>query len=114
MSVAIPNDTNGLLPRFVVATSNGKAFISYQANSSSATSVQILDLATQSLSPLTNNTLCGAGELVIKPMKGGARLLFADEGNSGGCVGIYDPVTNSFITTREIQDFLFDPAAASD
>ena len=114
LSVAIPNDANGLQPGFVAATSNGKVFISYLANSSTATSVQILDLVTHSLAPIAGNALFSAGPLVIRSIKGGAQLFIANAGNSGGAVGIYDPVTNSFLQARQLQDFLFDPAAASD
>jgi hypothetical protein len=113
VNVGIPSNANGLLPISIATTSNGKVFISGVPNSVGASSEQVLDLATNSLTPLPNDALCGNGA-VVKSMKGGAQVFSAVEGNSGGCVGIYDPVANSFIVTRELQDFLFDPAAASD
>jgi hypothetical protein len=113
VNLGIPSNANGLLPTSIATTSNGKVFISGVPNSAGASSEQILDLATNSLTPLPNDALCGNGA-VVKSIRGGAQVFFAEKGNSGGCVGIFDPVTSSFITTRELQDFLFDPAAAPD
>jgi DNA-binding beta-propeller fold protein YncE len=114
VSVAIPNDTYSQLPRFLAATANGEIFIGYVANLNSLTSLEVFDLATHSLVPMPNNTLCGIGATVLRSTKDGTRVMVAQEGNSCGGIGLYDPVGGAFVSTRELQDFLFDPTVAPD